>query len=773
MAFVKDRQIMGSFIVAEDIIHSWRKDMVGGLLVKLDFEKAYDSLDHTFVDAIMENMEFGEKWRYWIRNCISTPMLSVLVNGSPTKEFALERGLRQGDLLSPFIFNMVVESLSCCFKKAFELNMLRGAVMGDNEVHVSHLQFTNDTILFLEPKAEYLVNVKRILRCFEMASGLKINFHKSCIVQVGKKSATKENWAALIKCKKESPPITYLDLPLGARPGLKGFWNLVLMRIEKRLAPWKKKFLSKGGRLVLIKVVLASIPTYVMSIFKVPVNVAQAIEKLQWSFFWGDGAEKRRMHAVDWATVCKSKRNEGLGIGRIEDKNKGLLMKWVWRFGRDEGSLWKKVICAKYGVKLNCLQWDWNVATTASPFIKAISSLFTTGSSSEKIIGEGLKVVVGSGTRVSFWKDSWNGVVPFMGAYPRIFALAVKKDGFICEFGRWREGEWIWEVELRRRIFDWEVKSFRRCLEEVNGAGLGGLDITILVAVLCARCAVASRRLVDHLFLLCSWAWEVWCKCLTWWRVACCPSNSIIVWFRGWQGLCPNAKYGRVWMTFFYAIAWTIWETRNQNVFRSVHVDMEYYVDLIRFRVAWWFKYHGSGSSDPITILIKNLEIVCIDIKHPKFPNLEAWSPPENDALKFNVDRVANGDRSRAGIGGALYNSNGAVLCSFFASMGAQEAITTEVLAIHKACSLCVEKGIFVGRRIEFISDSREAVSWVNEEGFGSLQHLNLIYDIRFMLASLGNAVVIFNPRFSNSLADALAKKGSWSTGDTVEWGGC
>ncbi|KAK4848716.1 hypothetical protein QYF36_016477 [Acer negundo] len=179
---------------------------------------------------MMEGMGFGSKWRGWMKECISSTLLSVLVNGNPTSQFDVERGLRQSDPLSPFLFNIAVEGLNYLFTKAFELNLIEGEV----EIHVSHLQFADDTILFIKPREEYLCNVKRVLHCFEMDSGLKINFHKSCVVRVGKGRMTKSDyWASIFKCKK----VFYLGFPLGGKPGSRNFWEPMIGKIEKRLVP--------------------------------------------------------------------------------------------------------------------------------------------------------------------------------------------------------------------------------------------------------------------------------------------------------------------------------------------------------------------------------------------------------------------------------------------------------------------------------------------------------------------------------------------------------
>ncbi|KAK3200010.1 hypothetical protein Dsin_023425 [Dipteronia sinensis] len=241
-------------------------------------------------------------------------------------------------------------------------------------------------------------------------------------------------------------------------------------------------------------------------------------------------------------------------------------------------------------------------------------------------------------------------------------------------------------------------------------------------------------------------------------------------------GCCPDAKYGRVWSTLFNAVVWTIWEARNKVVFRNEPVEIDFFVDLVRFRVAWWFKHHGRGSTVPITILIENVGIACIDIKSVNSfkaadsVNKKVWSPPEKGALKFNVDGAATKGPNRAGIGGVLCNFKVVVLCSFSDYVGPCDASTVEMMAIHKACSLCVARGVFIGKKIDFISDSREAVSRVNNEGLGNFNQLHLIYDIRSMLGLLGKASLSFNPRVTNHEADLMAKQGLSSDREIVVW---
>jgi len=96
----------------------------------------------------MVSMSFPTLWRKWIKECVCTATASVLVNGSPTDEFPLERGLRQGDPLSPFLFLLAAEGLNVLMKALVEANVFTGYSVGDaNPVVVSHLRFADDTLL--------------------------------------------------------------------------------------------------------------------------------------------------------------------------------------------------------------------------------------------------------------------------------------------------------------------------------------------------------------------------------------------------------------------------------------------------------------------------------------------------------------------------------------------------------------------------------------------------------------------------------------------------
>lgn len=157
----------------------------GNLIFKLDFSNAYDCVRWDFLELVLRMMGFGDRWIRWSMECVSMARAAVLVNGSSTNEFSFGRGLCQGDPLSPFLFILVTEVLHLLLDKAGAMGLIEGIQEVLPGQMISHLQFADDIILFLKVDEKVMENMKFILRCFEIFSGLSINFKKSCIVGFG------------------------------------------------------------------------------------------------------------------------------------------------------------------------------------------------------------------------------------------------------------------------------------------------------------------------------------------------------------------------------------------------------------------------------------------------------------------------------------------------------------------------------------------------------------------------------------------------------------
>ena len=141
-------------------------------------------------------------------------------------------------------------------------------------------------------------------------------------------------------------------MPLGSSFKSSTVWNPIIEKMECLLAGWQIVYLSKGGRLAMLKSTLSSLPTYFLSLFICPVSVANRLERLQRNFLWGDSGEAFEHHLVGWDVVCSPIKDGGLGNRKLLDFNRALLGKWLWRFGLEETRLWCCVLVAKHGLNL-------------------------------------------------------------------------------------------------------------------------------------------------------------------------------------------------------------------------------------------------------------------------------------------------------------------------------------------------------------------------------------------------------------------------------------
>ena len=282
----------------------------------------------------------------WIKWCISTAPFSVMLNGSLEGFFRSSRGLRQGDPLSPYLFVLGMEAFSLLVDRAAEGGFISGyKFKGRNgtERQITHLLFADDTLVFCKDTEDQMAYLRWILAWFEALSGLRINLDKSSLILVGRVE-DEENLAIELGCKIGYLPAKYMGLPLGAKRKASSVWDGVEERFRKRLVNWKRQYISKGGRLTLIRSCLSNLPTYVMSLLRLPRKVKIRLEKIQRDFLWGGGNLERKIHFLKWDIVCLSKVKGGLGIRSLSNFSKALLGKWNWRFSMEENSVWRNII---------------------------------------------------------------------------------------------------------------------------------------------------------------------------------------------------------------------------------------------------------------------------------------------------------------------------------------------------------------------------------------------------------------------------------------------
>ena len=160
--------------------------------------------------------------------------------------------------------------------------LFTGFMVGSPQNHpilISYLLFADDTLIFCDTNPIKLEHLRSVFLWFEAVSGLKINLDKSEMVLAGE-VPNLEDLAQILGCKIASLPMKYLGLPLGTTFKAKSVWNPIIERMEKCLAGWKRLYLSKGGKVTLIKSTLSSLPTYFISLFPIPARVAHRLEKI-------------------------------------------------------------------------------------------------------------------------------------------------------------------------------------------------------------------------------------------------------------------------------------------------------------------------------------------------------------------------------------------------------------------------------------------------------------------------------------------------------------
>ncbi|GJQ90852.1 RNA-directed DNA polymerase, eukaryota, reverse transcriptase zinc-binding domain protein [Tanacetum coccineum] len=517
-----------------------------------------------------------------------------------------------------------METLHLSFKRIINAGLYRGISI-NGSLTLSHLFYADDVVFVGEWKDSNIHILLNVLKCFFLASGLKINLQKSKLMGLGVSSNVVNSAANLMGCSILQLPFNYLGVKVGCNMSYIGSWDDVISKVSSRLSKWKIKSLSIGGRLTLLKSVLTSIPLYHMLIFKVPMGVLKKLESIRMNFLNGRDGFARKSSWFNWNKALASKKNGGIGVSSFFAINRALLFKWVWRFFSDGSSLWSTFIKALFGFHGAIgLTVKPNRRSIWSDILQAVNSLKDKGIDFLQFI----RKKIGNGVNTSFWADSWIGSIPFKEKFPRLYALeesksisvadklglsslylsfrrpprgGIEQESFnlLCQSVRGLvlsniEDRWSWSLEgsglfsvkssrayiddlllpkadaatrwirilpIKINVFAWKV-----CLDALPtrcNMSLRGIDIPSILCPLCNRAVENS----DHIFFSCSMVRKVWRRLLTWWELDVSSFHSYNEWI-SWLSSIRLPKLLKVFLEgSCYVMWWLVWKFRNRLLF--------------------------------------------------------------------------------------------------------------------------------------------------------------------------------------------------------------
>jgi hypothetical protein len=291
-------------VVAYECIHKIKNKKAGkeGLCtIKLDMHEAYDRVEWVFLERMMIRLGFDMEFVNILMACVRSVKYKIRFNGQETEDFLPSRGLRQGDPLSPYLFLICAEGLSSALAHREEVGGIDGVRVCRNAPSVSHLLFADDSLILMKANLNNAASLNQVLEQYcaslgQMVSEAKCSIFFSPNVDVQVKAEICEE----LNIFTEAISDKYLGLPSMVGLDKTESFIYLLERIIERIQGWKEKFLSMGGKEILLKKIIQAIPVFAMAVFKIPKQLCKDINDAMASFWWDDTDIQKRMPWFAW-----------------------------------------------------------------------------------------------------------------------------------------------------------------------------------------------------------------------------------------------------------------------------------------------------------------------------------------------------------------------------------------------------------------------------------------------------------------------------------------
>ncbi|GJZ40645.1 protein LAZ1 [Tanacetum coccineum] len=301
-AFVLGRRISDNILLTQELMHNYHRDRgPPRCALKVDIQKAYDTVDWRILGFILKCFGFHHTMITWIMACVTSPSFSISINGGIHGFFKGKRGLRQGDPLSPYLFTLVMEILTLILQRRMRLSDSFRYHKHCEDLQLINLCFADDLFLFARGEVESAKVIMESLDDFKQVSGLVLSIPKSTTYFCNVLNHVKIFILNIMPFSEGDLPVIYMGVPLISSRLLNKDCKILVEKARNRIGDWKNKSLSFAGRLQLCKSVISSM------------QVAK----------------------VAWDDICLPMREGGLGIRCLKIGN-GL-----------KSSLWYELWCAQ------------------------------------------------------------------------------------------------------------------------------------------------------------------------------------------------------------------------------------------------------------------------------------------------------------------------------------------------------------------------------------------------------------------------------------------
>ncbi|XP_013613644.1 PREDICTED: uncharacterized protein LOC106319794 [Brassica oleracea var. oleracea] len=432
-AFIKGRLLIENCLLAAEIVSGYhRQNGRKKLTLKIDIAKAFDSVRWDFLTACLEALNLPADYITWLPSCYSTPTYSVGINGRLHGYFNGTRGLRQGDPLSPYLFGIVMNTLSQKLNEAAQTGRF-GFHPNCQESGLTHLCFADDILIFTDGSSSSVQGVLQVLEEFKAFSGLSISVEKSCFFSSGLTESETSTIVSSSGIPLGSLPVRYLGLPLNSKKLSLANSEPLLQQIRTKISAWTTKYLSFAGRQVPISTVIAGITNFWCGAFELPKECISAIDKMCNAFLWKGTLEGKYVARVAWEKVTQPKQSGGLGLRNLGLWNQTCTIKLLWLLLFKTESIW--VAWIHQNVIKDDSIWQMKPKQQHTWIFKQILAQRQTSI-------QWVQIDPGNGVDVNFWFDPWTKfgrLIKFLGPMgPRLTGIPLTTA--VAEL--WRDGAW-------------------------------------------------------------------------------------------------------------------------------------------------------------------------------------------------------------------------------------------------------------------------------------------------------------------------------------------